>query len=143
MRTMLSRGLTVVIAAVLSQGQTPPHSAGSDVSPSVSRAIDSLFARWNTTSLPGCTIGVSRDRHQVVSRAYGMADLEHGVANQPDSIIEAGSVSKQFTAAAVLLLSLNGKLSLDDPSQKVPPGGSRLRRASDDQAPDHSHFRIA
>ena len=111
----------MVVAAVLLQGQVAPGGAPPDVSPQLSRAIDSLFARWNTTSLPGCTIGVSRDRHQIVSRAYGMADLEHGIANQPDSIIEAGSVSKQFTAAAVLLLSLNGKLSLDDPVRKYIP----------------------
>ena len=118
---MAARGLAVVIAAVLSQGQVAPRTGAPDVSPHVSRAIDSLFARWTTTSLPGCTIGVSRDRHQVVSRAYGRADLEHGIANQPDSIIEAGSVSKQFTAAAVLLLALDGKLSLDDPVRKYIP----------------------
>jgi CubicO group peptidase (beta-lactamase class C family) len=121
MSAIVSRGLVVTIAALLSPGQAPPRTSAPEVSPQVSRAIDSLFARWNTTSLPGCTIGVSRDGRQVVSRAYGMADLEHGIANQPDSIIEAGSVSKQFTAAAVLLLSLDRKLSLDDPVRKYIP----------------------
>ena len=80
-----------------------------------------MFARWNTTSLPGCTVGVSLDGRVLVSRAYGMADLEHGIANQPDSIIEAGSVSKQFTAAAMLLLAQDGKLSLDDAVRKYIP----------------------
>ena len=50
-----------------------------------------------------------------------MADLEHGVVNRPDTIIEAGSVSKQFTAAAVLLLAQQGRLSLDDPARKYIP----------------------
>ena len=50
-----------------------------------------------------------------------MADLEHDVANTPDTIFEAGSVSKQFTAAAVLLLAKDGKLSLDDPVRKYIP----------------------
>ncbi len=50
-----------------------------------------------------------------------MADLEHDVRNQPDTIFEAGSVSKQFTAAAVLLLARDGKLSLDDPARKYVP----------------------
>jgi len=50
-----------------------------------------------------------------------MADLEHDVPNRPDTIFEAGSVSKQFTAAAVLLLARDGKLSLDDPVRKYIP----------------------
>jgi CubicO group peptidase (beta-lactamase class C family) len=50
-----------------------------------------------------------------------MADLEHGVPNRTDTIFEAGSVSKQFTAAAVLLLARDGKLSLDDPVRKFIP----------------------
>jgi len=83
--------------------------------------VDRVFARWNSTSLPGCTVGVSRDGRPVLARAYGMADLEHGIANQPDSIIEAGSVSKQFTAASVLLLVQQGKVALDDPARKYIP----------------------
>ena len=50
-----------------------------------------------------------------------MADLEHDVALRPDSIFEAGSVSKQFTAAAVLLLAQQGRLSLDDTVRKYFP----------------------
>jgi CubicO group peptidase (beta-lactamase class C family) len=50
-----------------------------------------------------------------------MADLEHDVPISPDSIFEAGSVSKQFTAAAVLLLAREGKLSIDDPVRKYVP----------------------
>ncbi|HVJ26770.1 MAG TPA: serine hydrolase domain-containing protein, partial [Vicinamibacterales bacterium] len=54
-------------------------------------------------------------------KAYGMADLEHDAPNRSDTIFEAGSVSKQFTAAAVLLLAQDGKLSLDDPVRKYVP----------------------
>ena len=50
-----------------------------------------------------------------------MADLEHDAPNRADTIFEAGSVSKQFTAAAVLLLAQEGKLSLDDPVRKYVP----------------------
>jgi len=50
-----------------------------------------------------------------------MADLEHHVALTPDSVLEAGSVSKQLTAAAVLLLVEQGKLSLSDPVRKYIP----------------------
>src|SRR5712691_10743527 len=50
-----------------------------------------------------------------------MADLEHDVKITPDTIFEAGSVSKQFTAASVLLLAREGKLSIDDPVRKYIP----------------------
>ena len=83
--------------------------------------IDKVFARWDSTTLPGCTVGVSRDGRVLLARAYGMADLEHGIANQPESIIEAGSLSKQFTAASVLLLVQQGKVALDDPARKYIP----------------------
>ena len=80
-------------------------------------AIDALFTTW-TSSTPGCAVGVSAGDRIVLEKAYGMADLEHDVPNAPDTIFEAGSVSKQFTAMAVLLLARDGKLSLDDPVRR-------------------------
>lgn len=79
-----------------------------------------MFSRW-TTETPGCAVGVSKNGQIVLEKAYGTADLEHDVPNRPDTIFEAGSVSKQFTAAAVLLLARDGKLSLDDPVRKYIP----------------------
>jgi CubicO group peptidase (beta-lactamase class C family) len=83
-------------------------------------AVDRAFARF-TAATPGCAVGVSVDGATVLARGYGMADLEHDVAIAPDTIFEAGSVSKQFTAAAVLLLARDGKLSLDDPVRRYVP----------------------
>jgi CubicO group peptidase (beta-lactamase class C family) len=82
--------------------------------------VDKVFSRW-TVSTPGCAVGVGLDGRPVLAKAYGMADLEHAVRNTPETIFEAGSVSKQFTAAAVLLLAREGKLSLDDPVRKYIP----------------------
>src|SRR5437773_6762083 len=82
--------------------------------------VDAVFSKW-TSSTPGCTVSVGVDGQPVLLKAYGMADLEHDVKNAPDTIFEAGSVSKQFTAAAVLLLAKAGKLSLDDPVRKYIP----------------------
>ena len=73
------------------------------------------------TDTPGCAVGVSVAGNEVLHAAYGMADLEHHVALAPESVFEAGSVSKQFTAAAVLLLAEQGKLSLSDPISKYFP----------------------
>ena len=75
-------------------------------------------------------VGGSVKGRVVVSKAYGMADLEHDVANTPDTIFEAGSVSKQFTAAAVLLLAREGKLTLGDPVRKHVPTMRPRRRSS-------------
>ena len=82
--------------------------------------MDAVFAKW-TAKTPGCAVGVAEDGKMVLERAYGMADLEHDAPNAADTIFEAGSVSKQFTAAAVLLLAREGKLSLDDQARKYVP----------------------
>lgn len=85
------------------------------------RSLDQVFSKWATRNTPGCAVGVLRPDGTAIERAYGMADLEHDVPNRPDTIFEAGSVSKQFTAAAVLLLARDGKLSLDDAVRKYVP----------------------
>ena len=91
------------------------------VPPAVQDAqVDRVFARW-TESTPGCAVGASMNGKPVLAKGYGLADLEHGVRITPDTIFEAGSVSKQFTAAAVLLLAREGKLSLDDQARKYIP----------------------
>jgi len=94
--------------------------AASDAPPIPEAEVDALFSAWSSTT-PGCAVGVSDDGRIVLEKSYGMADLEHGVTNRPDTIFEAGSVSKQFTAAAVLLLAGDGKLSLDDPVRRYVP----------------------
>jgi hypothetical protein len=58
--------------------------------------VDKVFAKWSS-STPGCAVGVAVDGRPTLAKAYGMADLEHDVRNTPDTIFEAGSVSKQFT----------------------------------------------
>lgn len=104
-RILLATAICVTLA-----GTTPFVSgAGADLTPQVDR----IFATF-TASTPGCAVGVGVDGGQVLSNGYGMADLEHDVPISPDTIFEAGSVSKQFTAAVVLMLAREGRLSLDD-----------------------------
>jgi CubicO group peptidase (beta-lactamase class C family) len=74
--------------------------------------VDRTLARGVAAGGPGCTIGVQLG-DLVVDRAAGQADLERTAALTPASILEAGSVSKQVTAAAVLLLALDGQVELD------------------------------
>lgn len=75
---------------------------------------DSVLDEWNSTSSPGCVVGAARDGSEMFAKAYGMADLERGVPLSVSSVLEAGSVSKQFVAAAIVLLAEEGKLSLSD-----------------------------
>jgi CubicO group peptidase (beta-lactamase class C family) len=93
---------------------------GQDQTRPLDAAVDAVFAKW-TRETPGCAVGASVGGSPVLRKAYGMADLERAAPNTPDTIFEAGSVSKQFTAAAVLLLAREGKLSLDDPARKYIP----------------------
>lgn len=84
------------------------------------KSVDAIFSRWNNTT-PGCAVGVAVGGTPTLMKAYGMADLEHDVPNTPDTIFEAGSVAKQFTAMAIILLAGDGKLSLDDPARQYVP----------------------
>lgn len=77
-------------------------------------ALDAVFAEFSDPAGPGCAVAASRDGQQVMARAYGMASLEWDVANTPETVFEPGSVSKQFTAAATIMLVLDGAISLED-----------------------------
>lgn len=110
----------VLAAATVALAAPPPAARAPRQGAAPEAAVDKVFARW-TEETPGCSVGVAVKGRPVLEKAYGMADLEHGVKNRPDTIFEAGSVSKQFTAAAVLLLARDGRLSLDDPARKYLP----------------------
>lgn len=75
--------------------------------------IDDAFAPWSGPDQPGCAVGLRHADQPADLRAYGVADLEHGVPITIDTVFESGSVAKQFTAAAVLLLVQDGRLALD------------------------------
>jgi CubicO group peptidase (beta-lactamase class C family) len=108
------------VALLIALIPVPAHAQGSPTADSAG-AVDRIFANWNTRQTPGCAIGVARNGQTILERAYGMANLEYDVPNTPATIFEAGSVSKQFTAAAVVLLAQQGKLSLDDEVSKYIP----------------------
>jgi CubicO group peptidase (beta-lactamase class C family) len=94
--------------------------AGVD-SPSESAQVDQLFTEWDKPTSPGCALAIMRDGHIIYERGYGMADLDHDVKITPTSVFHVASMSKQFTAASVLMLAQEGKLSLDDQATKYVP----------------------
>jgi CubicO group peptidase (beta-lactamase class C family) len=82
--------------------------------------VDRIFSAFNTHT-PGCAVGIAHNGTVVLKAGYGMADLERNVPITPKTVFESGSVAKQFTAAAVMLLAQQGKISLDDPMRKYLP----------------------
>lgn len=91
-----------------------PATAVTQVESSIASRVDEIFSQWDSEMSPGCSVGVTQNGETLLERAYGMADLEWGIPNTPETIFEGGSVSKQFAAAAVVLLVLDGVLSLED-----------------------------
>ncbi|WP_242690937.1 serine hydrolase domain-containing protein [Lysobacter enzymogenes] len=84
------------------------------------QAVDALLADYRGR-VPGASVLVLRDGRPLLRRGYGMAVLEDGTAATPQTNYRLASVSKQFTAAAVLLLAQDGKLGLDDPIKRWLP----------------------
>lgn len=82
--------------------------------------VDKIFS-WVKPGMPGCVAAASQNGKLVVNRAYGLADLERNVPLTTDSLLDAGSIRKQFVAAAVLLLVEDGRLSLSDDVRKHIP----------------------
>src|SRR5262245_16983777 len=84
-------------------------------------SIDAIFADLARPRSPGCALGVYRDGAVVYSKGYGLANLEDEVPITAQTVFDIGSVSKQFTAASVLLLEQQGKLRLGDDIRKYIP----------------------
>ena len=91
--------------------QDPPAAATSatDVA-----EIDAVFAAWDAPGSPGCAIAVAQEGELVYSRGYGYANLDDNTPITPLTVFDVASVTKQFNAASLTMLALEGKLSLDD-----------------------------
>ena len=76
--------------------------------------VDALFSEFSKPAAPGAAVVVALGDSIVFARGYGLADIEHGVPVTPSTSFRLASVTKQFTAAAILTLADAGKLRLDD-----------------------------
>jgi CubicO group peptidase (beta-lactamase class C family) len=101
----------LVIVGILVLGACAPAPSGVDAR---LEQVDEIFTQWDNAETPGCVAAASRDGEVLFEKAWGMANLELSVPLSPDSVFYAGSVSKQFTDAAVALLALRGDLDLED-----------------------------
>lgn len=78
------------------------------------KMIDNLFSNWDQQNTPGCALGIFKDGEIIYAKGYGFANLEYDIPNSPNSVFRIASTSKQFTAACIILLEEQGKLSLED-----------------------------
>lgn len=86
-----------------------------------SAAIDKVFSEYTKPGSPGCAAAIARDGKLLYAKGYGLANLEENLPITPDSVFDIGSTSKQFTAASILLLEKQGKLSVNDDIRKYVP----------------------
>ncbi|MEO8449803.1 MAG: serine hydrolase domain-containing protein [Gemmatimonadota bacterium] len=87
----------------------------------VARIDSAAAAQIAKGAAPALSIAVSRGGRTVYAKAFGMADLENRVPASPDAVFEIGSITKQFTSAAIMQLVDQGKVSLDDKLTKFFP----------------------
>jgi len=118
---MLMRTLIVLFLSVT----TGTCALGAD---DTAQKLDQLFVPFDKAGSPGCSVGVIRNGSFVYKKSFGYASLELAVPLTPQSVFYMGSVSKQFTAASVVLAAEQGYLSLDDDVHKYLP-----------ELPDYGH----
>src|SRR5947207_2284932 len=119
--TALKRSVLCLVLIVLPLQSFGRAESNQEKQDSLSEKVDKIFAQWDKPDSPGCEMVVIRDGQIVYKSGYGMANLEHNIPLSPASIMDTGSVSKQFTAMAIALLAEQGKLSLDDDIRKYLP----------------------
>jgi CubicO group peptidase (beta-lactamase class C family) len=111
--------LTLAAAAMLAPAQAQDKKGA---------AVDEIFADLAKPGSPGCALAVARNGKTLYEKGYGLANIEQNVGITPETVFDIGSTSKQFTAASILLLEKQGKLSVNDDVRKYLP-----------EIPDYGH----
>jgi CubicO group peptidase (beta-lactamase class C family) len=91
------------------------------ISPETAKRIDAIFASVDSTTAPGCALGLSQNGTVLYTRGYGMSNLDYDIPITPDAVFDVASITKQFTAFSIALLASEGKLSLDDDIRQYLP----------------------
>lgn len=103
-----------ILACLLSLAAAAPAQTPDPIA-AVERYVKAELSRKH---IPGLSVAILRDNRLLLSRGYGYANLEHRVKATDSTVYQLGSMTKQFTAAAVVMLSEQGRLGLDDPITK-------------------------
>ena len=109
--------LLILIIGVL----TVSFSANAQIEKEDQVKIESLFSEWDSENSAGVAIGIIQDGKLIYTKAYGMGNLDYNIPLSASSKFYIASTAKQFTAACIALLSMEGKIDLDDEIQKYIP----------------------
>lgn len=121
---MLKQALFIFATGLIVDGASAQVPGSIDAA--LSRNIDSISSQvLRSSGVPSASVAVVKSGKLAYANAYGSAKLDPRVAATPDMRYAIGSISKQFTAVAALLLQQDGKLKLDDPVSKYVPGLTR------------------
>jgi len=129
---VLAAALLPACGAAASTPGSPSRPAGPPPSSDARTAsVDRELGRLVRPGSPGCSVAVAREGEVILARGYGLADIEHDAPITAATSFHVASISKQFTAAAILLLAGEGRLSLDDDVRRFVPevpafGGARI-----------------
>jgi D-alanyl-D-alanine carboxypeptidase len=116
--------LALVLVPFAARAQTP-------LSPDAKAKIDTVVTQvLSSTKVPSASIAIVKDGRIAYLQAYGLARLSPPMEATPQMQYPVGSISKQFTAAAVLMMAQEGKLTLDDPVSKYLPNLTRAKEVS-------------
>lgn len=129
-RAVASKRSTQALSIALICAAAPFTATAEEVASVRHRAIDQIFAQYDQPGSPGAAIGIIRGGEVEYVRTYGYAELENAVPITEHTVFDVASVSKQFTAYAIMLLVREGKVSLDADIRQylpyVPDFGSRI-----------------
>lgn len=129
MRPRLSHVAVLLVSAAVTAVSQQPAVGVHTLSPAVQQQVDStVTAILQKTGVPSAEVGLVQDGRIVYTAAYGLARLQPPTPARPTMAYPVGSISKQFTAACILLLQQDGKLSLEDPVARWYP---ELTRANE------------
>jgi CubicO group peptidase (beta-lactamase class C family) len=117
----------LLLASSFALSQQPINSLDGGLSGKINKASEQVLA---TTGVPSASIAIVRDGAVVYTHAYGNARLDPPTPATPQMRYSIGSISKQFTASAILMLEQQGKLSIDDPIAKYLPDLTRANEVT-------------
>ena len=120
-RLAMMAGVGLVVAWVASACRQGRQGEAQTLAPDLAKQVDTVFTKWDRSDSPGCALGVYRGGQIVYKRGYGMEDLNEEVHITPGTVFHVASMSKQFTAASLVLLAQQRNLSLDDDVRKYIP----------------------
>ena len=111
--TPICLAAVLLLQAPIAAVQAAPVAAMLDQA--VAARIDGVVAPYYKPGDPGATLIVTKDGKTLLRKAYGMADVASDVRMKAGATMRLGSITKQFTAVAILMLAEEGKLAISDP----------------------------